>query len=49
MKQSLIVFGMAALITVTVSAGDAQAQEESSKNKKAVVYVAAEHRSSKHR
>ena len=42
MKQSLIVFGMAALVTVTVLAGGAQAQEESSKNKKPVIYVAAE-------
>jgi hypothetical protein len=41
MKQSLILSGAAALIIVA-SVGVAQAQKESSTNKKNVIYVAAE-------
>jgi quercetin dioxygenase-like cupin family protein len=42
MKKSLIVLGMAALIIAAASVGGAQAQTESAKNKKPVIYVAAE-------
>jgi quercetin dioxygenase-like cupin family protein len=42
MKKSPWVWGMAALIMAAASVGGAQAQKQSSKNKKSVVYVAAD-------
>ena len=42
MKKSFFVWGMAALIIAAASVGGAQAQKQSSKNKKPVIYVAAE-------
>jgi len=42
MKKSPLVWGMAALIMAAASVGGAQAQKQSSKNKKSVVYVAAD-------
>ena len=42
MKKSLIVSGVAALVIAAASVGVAQAQKDSSKNKKDVIYVAAE-------
>ena len=42
MKKSLIVWGMAALMIAAASVGAAQAQKKSSKNKKSVIYVAAD-------
>jgi quercetin dioxygenase-like cupin family protein len=41
MKKSLILSGVAALIIAAASVGVAQAQKESSKDKKDVIYVAA--------
>ena len=41
MKRSLIVSGVAALVIAAASMGVAQAQNEPSKNKKSVIYVAA--------
>ena len=40
--KKLVVSGVMALIVVVVSLGVAQAQKESSKNEKNVIYVAAE-------
>jgi quercetin dioxygenase-like cupin family protein len=42
MTKSQIVSGMAALVIAAASVGVAQAPKESSKNKKSVIYVAAE-------
>lgn len=42
MKKSIIVSGVAALVIAAASVGVAQAQKDSSKNKKDVIYVAAE-------
>jgi len=42
MKKSPLVWGMAALIMAAASVGGAQTQKQSSKNKKSVVYVAAD-------
>src|SRR6266853_785002 len=42
MKKSSLVWGMAALIMAAASVGGAQTQKQSSKNKKSVVYVAAD-------
>ncbi len=42
MKKSLIVWGMAALMIAAALVGGAQAQKKSSKNKKSVIYVAAD-------
>jgi len=42
MKKSPLVWGMAALIMAAASVGGAQAQKQSSKNEKSVVYVAAD-------
>ena len=43
MKKSLVVSGVAALIIAVASVGVVQAQKESSKDNKKVIYVAAEH------
>jgi quercetin dioxygenase-like cupin family protein len=42
MKKSPLVWGMAALVMAAASVGGAQAQKQSSKNKKSVVYVATD-------
>ena len=48
MKKSLVASGVAALIIAVASVGVVQAQKESSKDKKKVIFVAAEHATFKH-
>src|ERR1700739_2180083 len=43
MKKSLVASGVAALIIAVASVGVVQAQKESSKDKKKVLFLAAEH------
>ena len=43
MKKSLVASGVAALIIAVASVGVVQAQKESSKDKKKVIFLAAEH------